>query len=36
MFTVIFHDEAESELSELPAPLRAKMGAVWISKIIVR
>ncbi len=25
MFTVIFHDEAESELSELPAPLRAKM-----------
>ncbi len=25
MFTVIFHDEAESELSDLPAPLRAKM-----------
>jgi len=25
MFTVIFHEEAESELSDLPAPLRAKM-----------
>lgn len=25
MFTVIFHDEAESELFKLPAPVRVKM-----------
>ena len=25
MFTVILHDDAESELTDLPAPLRAKM-----------
>ncbi|EIZ1383883.1 type II toxin-antitoxin system RelE/ParE family toxin [Salmonella enterica] len=25
MFTIIFHDEAKSELSNLPIPLRAKM-----------
>jgi mRNA-degrading endonuclease RelE of RelBE toxin-antitoxin system len=25
VFTVIFHDEAETELLALPAPIRAKM-----------